>query len=98
MLFPHISAGQIKAIMLGCAAVALAAGGALVLRSRRSSDGPRQAVDRAGRDSWRMPRLAVLAVPPISAARKLGLTALRAYLAVAMILVIIKIAEVALAH
>jgi Mn2+/Fe2+ NRAMP family transporter len=98
VLFPHISAGQIKAIMLGCAAVALAAGGALVLRSRRSSAGPRQAVDRSGRDSWRMPRLAVLAVPPISAARKLGLTALRAYLAVAMILVIIKIAEVALGH
>jgi hypothetical protein len=34
----------------------------------------------------------------ISRARKLGLTALRSYLAVAMIMVIVKIVETALGH
>jgi hypothetical protein len=45
-----------------------------------------------------MPPLAMLPAPVRSAGRKMGLTALRAYLAVAMILVIIKIAQVALGH
>ena len=45
----------------------------------------------ADRDMWRMPPLAELTAPVVSGARKLGLTALRAYLAIAMILVIVKI-------
>ena len=45
-----------------------------------------------------MPPLAMLSKPVLSTGRKLGLTALRAYLAIAMILVIVKIVQVALAH
>jgi hypothetical protein len=55
-------------------------------------------VDRTGREGWRMPPLAMLSAPLLSTGRKMGLTALRAYLAIAMILVIVKIIEVALAH
>jgi hypothetical protein len=43
-----------------------------------------------------MPPLAMLAAPVMSAGRKTGLMALRGYLAVATILVIIKIVQVAL--
>jgi hypothetical protein len=55
-------------------------------------------VDRAGRDTWRMPPLAMLSKPLLSTGRKIGLSALRAYLAIAMILVIVKIIQVALGH
>jgi hypothetical protein len=55
-------------------------------------------VDRRDRDTWRMPPLALLARPVMSRTRKLGLAALRSYLAIAMILVIVKIVQVALGH
>ena len=45
-----------------------------------------------------MPALATLAKPTMSTGRKIGMGALRLYLAVAMFLVIIKIAQVALGH
>ena len=75
--------------MIGCAA----ASGYLLPRARGG-----EPVDRTGRDTWRMPPLTMLSAPVMSAGRKMGLTALRSYLAVAMILVIIKIAQVALGH
>jgi Mn2+/Fe2+ NRAMP family transporter len=93
VLFPHITAGQIVRIIVCCAvAGAVAAGYAL---TRRRAQVP---VDKSGRENWRMPPLALLRRPPMSTARKVGMGALRLYLAVAMVLVIVKIAEVALAH
>ncbi len=50
------------------------------------------------RDMWRMPPLAELGAPVVSRTRKVGLTALRAYLAIAMILVIVKIVLIAVGH
>ncbi len=47
------------------------------------------------RDTWRMPPLARLERPVMSRQRKIGLMALRGYLGVALILVIVKIVEVA---
>jgi hypothetical protein len=55
-------------------------------------------VDRTGRDDWRMPPLAELGRATMSNGRKLGMGALRGYLAVAMIMVIVKIVQSALAH
>lgn len=46
--------------------------------------------------SWRMPPQALLSPPAMSAGRKIGMSALRAYLAVAMILVFVKIAQLAI--
>ncbi len=57
-----------------------------------------QPIDRAGRETWRMPPLALLTRPPMSTGRKIGMGALRLYLAVAMILVVIKIVELAVAR
>jgi Mn2+/Fe2+ NRAMP family transporter len=95
VMFPSISAHQIFAIMTGCAVVSLVTGGYLLLRARGSHAEP---VDRTERATWRMPALTMLSAPVMSVGRKMGLTALRTYLAVAMILVIVKIAQVALGH
>lgn len=50
----------------------------------------------AGAVDWRMPPLAELTRPVMSTGRKIGMGALRLYLAVAVILVIVKIVQVAL--
>ena len=55
-------------------------------------------VDRAGRENWRMPPLALPQRPAMSAGRRIGMGALRLYLVVAMILVIVKIAQLAFGH
>ena len=95
VLFPAITAGQILDITAACAAASVLA--ALYAAARRLRAGTVTApVDRAGRDSWRMPPLAMLQRPVMSAGRKIGMSALRLYLAVAMVLVIIKIVQLAL--
>ena len=48
--------------------------------------------------SWRMPPLSELPTPVIRGARRIGLLGLRGYLALAMIMVIVKIIETALGH
>ena len=68
----------------------------MLTRARRSVGGV--PVDRAGRDNWRMPPLAVLSKPVMSRGRKVGLTILRSYLAIAMVLVVVRLFQMALAH
>jgi hypothetical protein len=48
--------------------------------------------------SWRMPPLSELPAPVIRGARRIGLLGLRGYLAIAMIMVVVKIVETALGH
>jgi hypothetical protein len=48
--------------------------------------------------SWRMPPLSELPAPVIRGARRIGLLGLRGYLAIAMVMVIVKIVETALGH
>jgi len=104
VLFPAITAGQIVVIMAGCAAVAVATGGWLgVRRVRRGAGGAGVPDDIAGlskaeRMMWRMPPLAELHVPKITGGRRIGLLALRGYLAVAMVMVIVKVVLMAVAH
>jgi Mn2+/Fe2+ NRAMP family transporter len=93
VLFPAITGRQIMDIILVCAVVSLAAGGWMLLRSRRSRSSVE--VDRRDRENWRIPPLNVLSKPIMSAGRKAGLAALRAYLALAMIMVIVKIVTLA---
>jgi Mn2+/Fe2+ NRAMP family transporter len=105
VIFPSITAGQILAIMIACATAAAGAGGWLLTR-RRTAGTPaaladalaEDAADVADRMTWRMPPLTELPAPVINGARKAGLMALRGYLAIAMILVIVKIVEVAIGH
>src|SRR6185312_3592093 len=55
------------------------------------------ALSRAEKDGWRMPPLATLSVPPITAARKFCLTGLWIYVAIAMAAVVIFIVQLATA-
>jgi hypothetical protein len=98
VLFPHITAGQITAIMVACAGATVLAGGYLLARRLRAGALAGPPVDRTGREGWRMPQLALLRRPAMSTGRKVGMSALRLYLGVAMILVIVRIVELALGH
>ena len=121
VMFPAITAGQIFAIMGGCAVVAVAIGGFAVVRGRRAARARvlvagvapagaeaeiaaevETATDTAlapvNKLSWRMPPLSELSAPAITGARRIGLIGLRAYLAVAMVMVIVKIVLLAIGH
>jgi Mn2+/Fe2+ NRAMP family transporter len=100
---PRITAGQIEAILAGCAVAAAAAGGWLLLRRGAAAPvvpgtaaGP--PLDRAERERWRMPPLATLAVPPMSAARKACLLGMWAYLGVSIGVVVLRVVQLALGH
>jgi Mn2+/Fe2+ NRAMP family transporter len=100
VLFPRITPGQIAGILVACGAAAALAGGYAIARRLRAGrdevagpdDGP------ADKDSWRMPPLALLRRPAMSAGRKIGMAALRLYLIAAMVLVVVKVVQLALAH
>jgi Mn2+/Fe2+ NRAMP family transporter len=111
--FGHITAAQIIAILVTCAAVTALAGAAVLvrgqLRRRRRAGtaaaagagpggpgGP--ALSRAEKDGWRMPPLATLTVPPITAARKISLTGLWIYLLIAVSVLVVRIVQLATAH
>ena len=98
MLFPAITSRQIIEIMAGCAAAMVLAAGYALTRRLRAGALASVPVDRTGRESWRMPPLAMLRRPAMSTGRKIGMSALRLYLAVAMILVIVRIVELAVGH
>jgi len=93
VLFPALSAAAIYQIMAACAAAGVAAAVYGLLRARRAPAAP---IERAGKEHWRMPPLAELTRPTLSTGRRLGMGALRLYLLIAMILVIIKLVQVAL--
>jgi hypothetical protein len=100
VVFPAISAGQIVAICAACGAVSVL-GGAVMLVRRRRAGVPlaeamsEDAVSVADRGTWRMPPLSELGAPVVSRGRKLFLTALRGYLAIAMVMVIVKVILIA---
>lgn len=102
VLFPQISAGSIYRIMGACGGACGAV--ALATLARRDRTGAaRAAADieragRAGRENWRMPPLEMLARPSMSTTRRIGMGALRTYLAIAMVLVIVRLVEMALAR
>jgi Mn2+/Fe2+ NRAMP family transporter len=69
-------------------------------QSRRSREQSRRSREqsRRSRENWRMPPLAMLAPAPMSLARRIGMSAMYVYLAAAIILVIVRVAEIALGH
>ena len=56
------------------------------------------AAEVADKMTWRMPPLDELPAPVITGARRIGLIALRGYLAIALLMVVIKVVETALGH
>jgi Mn2+/Fe2+ NRAMP family transporter len=111
VLFPAITSGQMVTIMASCAGVAVAAGAGWLIRSlvhNGAAHSPTAASSAASeaeiligdvgavdKMAWRMPPLAELSTPAIAGVRKWGLVSMRSYLAIAMILVIVKIVMLA---
>jgi Mn2+/Fe2+ NRAMP family transporter len=98
VMFPAITAGQIELILVCCVAASVLTGGFALTRRLRAGSVASLPIDRSGRASWRMPPLTLLDRPVMSSGRKIGMSALRLYLAVAMVLVIVRIVELAAAH
>jgi len=96
VMYPNISERQIVTIFLGCMVLSVAGGGGALIRSLRRHSSVE--VDRRDRETWRMPPLNMLAKPVMGAGRKIGLTILRSYLAIAMVLVIVRIIQMAIGH
>ncbi|MCC3775302.1 divalent metal cation transporter [Streptomyces sp. UNOB3_S3] len=98
VVFPDITSGAILDIMGICGVAGILALGYAETRRRRKGWALAGPVGRAGKETWRMPPLDELPRPIVSTGRKVGLTALRLYLLAAMILVIVRIAQLALGH
>jgi Mn2+/Fe2+ NRAMP family transporter len=96
VLYPGITERQILGIFLGCAVVSVAGGGWVLIRSLRVHSSVE--VDRRDRETWRMPPLNMLTKPVMSTGRKIALTILRSYLAIAMVLVIVRLVQMAIGH
>jgi Mn2+/Fe2+ NRAMP family transporter len=101
VLDPSLTAGQIGAIMGGCAAIALAVGAWSLIRVFRLNDSAspvahRPPVTGVDKMMWRMPPLSELSAPAITGARKWGLMALQGYVAVGMAGVVVKIVLLAM--
>jgi Mn2+/Fe2+ NRAMP family transporter len=98
VLFPDITGGQIRDVLLGGAGVGVALGLYLVFQGRRNRNQVTVTdalAHSAHRQTWRMPALSRLERPVMSRQRKVGLLTMRGYLLIAFILVIVKIVEVA---
>ena len=97
VLFPDLGSNAIVGI-LGGGGLISALGGVAYLGYRRLRPAMQAAaeIDRSGRDSWRMPPLTLLAAPKLSAASRIGLTVLRTYLLIAMLLVVVRVVQLAL--
>jgi NRAMP (natural resistance-associated macrophage protein)-like metal ion transporter len=96
VVFPGITSRQIVVIILGCMVAAVAGGGWTLIRSLRAHSSVE--IDRRGRENWRMPPLNVLSKPVMSAGRKATLAVLGSYMAIAMVLVVIRIVLMAIGH
>jgi Mn2+/Fe2+ NRAMP family transporter len=94
VLDPGLTAGQILDVMAVCGLLGVLLGGyALTNRRGRAAAGP---IDRTGAADWRMPPLARLGRAEMPTSRRLGMAVLRLYLALASVLVVVKIVELAI--
>ena len=99
VLFPAISSTTIIEILIGGAVVALLAGITFgIVRTVRPVAPSADTVDRRERPTWRMPPIALLSAPKLSGGRRLGLSVLRTYLLLAMVLVIVRVVQLATTH
>lgn len=98
VLFPSISSDTIVHMLVGGVALSVLTGAAYLLYRRVRPAARPQAVPRSERPSWRMPPLALLAPPKLSIETRLGLLVLRTYLLIAMILVVVRVVQLALGH
>jgi hypothetical protein len=99
-LFPDLDAIKMAAVLGVILVVSLLVMGmlALVQRLRKGQDPERAALERMEKETWQMPPLAELTRPTWSVTRKIGMFTLRAYLFIAVILLVVKTIQLALGH
>ena len=106
VLFGSVSSTQVMAILAGAAAVGVVAAAVIGVRGwhrRRlglvkAAPHPGKLMDRKTRENWRMPPLAMLAPVKMSTGRRVAMLAMWAYLAVAFVLVIVRVIQLAIGH
>ncbi|GDY31593.1 NRAMP family divalent metal transporter [Gandjariella thermophila] len=101
VVFPDISSTAILTILAAGTALAMLGGLALAAHRRLrpgAAATPAAPPDRQDRATWRMPPLALLARPRLSAGRRLGLAVLRGYLVLAVGMVVARVAQLAAGH
>ena len=99
VLFPDISSTAIIEILVGGGVISLLVGLAItIFQLYHPAASHPMKVDRSRRTSWRMPPLTLLEAPKLSAGSRIGLTVLRTYLLLAMILVIYRVYQLAMGH
>ncbi len=94
-LFTTVNVNDLALVLGGILLVFYTIAGALMLRNRGARP-PVNAMSREQRANWRMPPLNVLSRPKWSRGRVLGMWALRGYLVVAVVLLLVKAIELGL--
>ena len=89
-IFPSIDVASLLVGLAGAFGLGLAAAG-VIWAVRRGPAPPHP--DRARRDTWRMPPLALLGRPPFSLGRTVAMWSIRGYLLVAVALLLVKSIE-----
>ena len=99
VLYPDLSAQVILYILGGGTVITIVTGVAVLgVHYFQKRAIPAVSIDRSGRASWRMPPLALLAAPNLPLGSRVGLTVLRSYLLIAMIMVFFRIYQLAVGH
>jgi hypothetical protein len=103
-LFPALNDGANAVTLAEVLGIVLIAGlvvmgvVALVQRARKGPDAELVALYQMDKASWQMPPLAELTRPAWSLSRKIGMFTLRAYLLIAVILLVVKTVQIATGH
>lgn len=106
VLFGRVSSTQVITILGVGAGAAAAAAAAMIARawrrkraiSRGAAGVADPAIDRSGKETWRMPPLAMLAPVRMSLSRRVAMAAMWIYLGVVIMLVTGRVTEIALGH
>jgi NRAMP (natural resistance-associated macrophage protein)-like metal ion transporter len=98
-IVPTIDTRLLVIVLASIMAVVLIGAGAWMALSRRRSTAAKAPVmTQAEKENWRMPAIAFLQPATWSPGRKFGMLAMRGYLVVAVILLIVKTVQIALGH
>jgi len=99
-LFPNLDAIRLSGVLGIILVAGLIAMGAvaLVQRIRNGPDPELVTFSRMEKATWQMPPLAELMKPTWSITRKIGMFTLRAYLLIAVILLVVKVVHLAIGH
>jgi hypothetical protein len=98
-LFPDLNANLLTGVLGSILGASLVGMGIVALMQRRRGPGAQPAARSCReKETWRMPPLAELTKPVWSATRTIGMLTLRLYLVIAVILLVVKVVQIALGH